>query len=91
MRFIALVFASLLSLEVVADDHMNGIKAPTGEYRNDPGHTSLHWRINHLGLSNYTARLNDVSIDLDFNAEDISKSSVSATIDPPLSRHGISG
>lgn len=56
--------------------------APTGTYVNDPGHTRLLWSIRHMGLSNYTARVNDVSITLEYNAEDISASSVRADIDP---------
>ena len=58
------------------------VDIPSGVYTNDPTHTSLIWRINHLGLSNYAARMNDVKITLDFNAEDFSQSSVTAVIDP---------
>jgi polyisoprenoid-binding protein YceI len=58
------------------------VDAPSGNYVNDPGHTRLLWKIDHLGLSNYTARMNSVSIVLQFNAEDIARSSVVATIDP---------
>lgn len=58
------------------------IHAPSGTYVNDPGHTRLLWKINHMGLSNYTARMNDVAITLNFNAKDITKSTVTATINP---------
>ena len=28
----------------------------SGQYKSEPSHTSLIWRVGHLGLSNYTAR-----------------------------------
>jgi polyisoprenoid-binding protein YceI len=40
------------------------------------------WRIEHLGLTNYTARINDVNIQLEFDANDVASSSVTAVIDP---------
>lgn len=55
---------------------------PTGSYQNDPAHTSLTWRIGHMGLSDFTARVRDVSITLELNAQDLSRSQVKATIDP---------
>lgn len=56
------------------------VEAPSGAYANDPAHTSLHWKIGHMGLSNYTARVSDVTIALQFDAANVEKSSVSATI-----------
>jgi len=56
--------------------------APSGSYQNDPTQTSLSWSILHMGLSNYTARLNDVSITLKFDGENPAASSVTAEIDP---------
>ena len=58
------------------------VEVPSGSYVNDPNHTRLLMRINHLGLSDYTARFNGVKIALELNAEDINKSRVTATIDP---------
>lgn len=55
---------------------------PTGHYKSEASHTSLIWRVGHLGLSNYTARLNKISADLDFNSAEPEKSSVVAQIDP---------
>ena len=67
------------------------VSAPTGQYANDPTHTSLTWKIGHLGLSDYTARVSDVSISLDFDAENIAASSVTATIDPATFDTGYPG
>ena len=35
--------------------------APAGDYHNDPAHSSLTFRVNHLGFSNYTARFSTFS------------------------------
>jgi len=55
---------------------------PSGLYKSDPAHTSLIWKVDHLGLSNYTARFTDVDIDLMFDAQNPLKSRVRATVDP---------
>jgi polyisoprenoid-binding protein YceI len=72
-----LIFATTSS---AAD--LDGLQAPSGSYVNDPGHTRFLWRIEHLGLTNYTARINNVDIRLDFDANDVASSSVTAVIDP---------
>jgi Uncharacterized conserved protein len=54
----------------------------TGSYANDAVHTRLLWKIRHMGLSTYTARLNEVSITIDFDANDVSNSSVVASANP---------
>lgn len=56
------------------------VEAPSGAYANDPAHTSLTWKIGHMGLSNYTARVSDVKIAMQFDAANVEKSTVSATI-----------
>lgn len=55
---------------------------PAGTYGMDPTHTSLIWKVNHFGLSNYTARLNSVDGTLVFNPDDASATSLDVTIDP---------
>jgi len=56
--------------------------APAGVYQNDPAHTRLLWRIGHMGLSNYTARVNDVAMTLDFDPDNLEGVRLEATIDP---------
>ena len=51
-------------------------------YEADPYHTSVTWRVNHLGLSKYTARFKTVSATLVFNPGDLAANSLEATIDP---------
>ena len=72
-------YAGLLCLSTIVTAAESPL-APSGTYRNDPTHTSLLWRIQHMGLSNYTARMNDVSIILEYNAEDVAESQVQATV-----------
>jgi polyisoprenoid-binding protein YceI len=56
--------------------------APSGAYVSDPAHSSVIWKVNHLGLSNYTARFTRMTAELNWNAEHPETSSVTATIDP---------
>lgn len=53
-----------------------------GTYEIDPTHTSVTWRVSHFGLSDYTARFKTFDATLQFNPEDPSATSITATIDP---------
>ena len=55
---------------------------PSGAYKMDPTHASLIWRVNHFGLSNYTARFTDFDIKLTLDMDNLEASTVSAHIDP---------
>jgi polyisoprenoid-binding protein YceI len=55
---------------------------PAGIYVQDDAHTSLTWKVNHLGLSNYTARFTKVKATLDYDPKNPEKSTVTAVIDP---------
>jgi polyisoprenoid-binding protein YceI len=56
--------------------------APAGTYVLDKTHASLVFRVNHLGLSNYTARFTGLDAELEFDPENPDSSSVIATIEP---------
>ncbi|MDP3852840.1 YceI family protein [Phenylobacterium sp.] len=56
--------------------------APPGAYVLDRDHTSVTFRVNHLGLSRYTARFTKADGDLQFDPANPAAMSVSATIDP---------
>jgi len=58
------------------------LEAPSGVYVSDPTHTSVHWRVGHMGLSQYTARINQPDIRLEFDRENLAASEVKATFDP---------
>lgn len=59
---------------------MNPAEAPAGAYTLDPSHTSVTWRVNHLGVSWYTARFDTVSGDLTYDPVDPTRSSVRVAI-----------
>lgn len=56
--------------------------APAGNYKLDPTHASVTWSLSHAGLSNYTARFDDISGALDFQSTAPETSSVDIRIDP---------
>ena len=57
-------------------------EALPGAYKLDENHASVTFRVNHLGLSRYTARFTDIAADLQFDPANPAAMSVSATIDP---------
>lgn len=56
--------------------------APAGAYKLDKTHTSVTFRVNHLGMSRYTARFTRIDGALQFDPANPSAMSVEATIDP---------
>ena len=63
--------------------------APAGNYKLDPTHASVHWSLSHAGLSNYTARFDDISGALNFNPESPENSTVDIRIDPKSVNTGL--
>lgn len=57
-------------------------KAPAGAYALDPSHTSLTFKLSHLGFSNYTAHFTKVSGKLAFDPARPAAMTVEATVDP---------
>lgn len=57
-------------------------KMPKGQYVLDKNHASLTWKVDHLGLSNYTARFTKLDATIEFDPLDITKSTLTATVDP---------
>lgn len=55
---------------------------PTGAYQIDKAHTSLVFRVSHLGFSTYTGRFTRVDAKLQFNARNPAASQVNVDIDP---------
>ncbi|CAN7324839.1 YceI family protein [Phenylobacterium sp. LjRoot164] len=56
--------------------------APPGEYKLDNTHASVTFRVNHLGLSRYTARFTDIAGKLNFDPANPAAMTVEATVDP---------
>jgi polyisoprenoid-binding protein YceI len=55
---------------------------PAGVYQMDRGHASLHWKINHLGLSNYTARFTRFEASLDIDPAKPESARLTVAVDP---------
>lgn len=74
--------------EAVGEDAAAGAEAPSfadmpaGTYSVDPNHTSVVWKVDHLGLSKYTARFLTIDGTLEFDPAAPEASKVSITIDP---------
>ncbi len=92
MRFTVPV-AAVLSLVLASANAAKGadIKAPNGTYKNDPYHSSLTFKILHMGLSNYTARFTKFDATLNLDAAKLDSSSVTVNIDPTSVRTDYSG
>src|SRR5690606_24550605 len=73
------VAATFLAAPAVAQ---GATQAPAGEYVLDRTHASLEWKGLHAGLAWYSARFTNFDIKLNFNPADVTKSKVTATIDP---------
>lgn len=78
-RFLlAAAFISIATAPAAAVD------APTipvaGTYVTDPAHTSVTWRVMHLGLSNYTARLTEIASTLRLDPAHPATSKLDVTI-----------
>jgi polyisoprenoid-binding protein YceI len=56
--------------------------APSGRYEQDGPHTSVTWRIDHFGLSRFTARFTGSKARLDWNGETPELSRLTVEIDP---------
>jgi polyisoprenoid-binding protein YceI len=54
---------------------------PAGTYRLDPAHASLTFQVNHLSMSNYTARFAEFDATLELDPANPAAAKVTATID----------
>lgn len=55
---------------------------PAGAYKVDPKHAFVLWKVKHTELSTYVARFTKFDATIDFNPKDVTKSTVTAKIDP---------
>jgi polyisoprenoid-binding protein YceI len=83
IRFLApALAAALLVSGAPARSQAAPIDAPAGTYALDKAHASLTWRVNHLGLSMYTARFTSFDASIELDPANPARSSVRVTIDP---------
>jgi polyisoprenoid-binding protein YceI len=84
--------ASVLLLMLACTAAEGGdIKAPMGTYRNDPYHSSMTFKIDHMGMSHFTARFIKFNATLDLDPTKLAASSVKVNIDPTSVRTDYSG
>ncbi|MBL8265555.1 YceI family protein [Steroidobacter sp.] len=57
------------------------VAVPAGAYTIDPAHTSILFRVDHLGFSNYTARFKKATAQLQFDPNNLATSTVTVTVD----------
>ena len=53
----------------------------SGEYKVDPKHTRLLFKVDHLGFAKYVGRFNDFEANLDFTPQNMEAASLSARVD----------
>lgn len=83
MKFLLALFtAAIIAAPLQAAEKTSPENMPSGHYELDRGHASLVLKVSHIGLSNYTFRFNDFDVDLNFDAENVENSTVSAQIKP---------
>lgn len=57
------------------------VDVPAGAYTMDLMHTSVLFRVDHLGFSNYTARFKKATAQLEFDPNDLAASNVTVVVD----------
>ena len=83
--FRMLAAAKALTVALVAGPAVAAAAAPmppAGAYALDKAHTSVTFRVSHLGFSHYTARFSQIDGKLKFDPAHPAAMSVEATIDP---------
>lgn len=77
----ALAFAAQIAF-AGSNDAPAAAPVPAGAYTVDKAHTSLLFRVSHLGFSTYTGRFTRLDATLQFNPNNLAASSVTVNIDP---------
>lgn len=76
----ALMILAPMVAMAAPDGPLAGI--PAGEYRLDKTHANLTWKVNHMGLSMYTARFTELDATLQLDSAKPEQSRLTATINP---------
>ena len=75
-----LLFVMATSNFARAEVSLDPKSAPYGLYKIDPDHTSVTFKINHLGFSHYTGRFDRVEGYMNFNNNEPEQSTVDVTV-----------
>jgi polyisoprenoid-binding protein YceI len=84
-RFLSVYMATVLAFAApayAADIAPAATDVPAATYASDPAHTSLTFRINHMGMSRYTARFTKVDAKVTLDPKKPTATKVTAIIDP---------
>jgi polyisoprenoid-binding protein YceI len=77
------LIASIVALMLdVAAASAEPAALPAGTYKMDLAHSSLTWKVNHFGLSNYTARFSRFDAILDIDPARPESAKLLVTVDP---------
>lgn len=83
LRFIVILLAFVCTtVPAVADVSRDPKTAPYGLYKIDPDHTSVTFKINHLGFSHFTGRFDHIEGYMNFNNNEPDQSTVDVTVYP---------
>lgn len=63
--------------------------AQTSTWKSDPMHSEVDFAVQHLSITNVRGRLGPVNATIDYNSQDIAKSTVQATIDVTAINTGV--
>ena len=81
IKSVSTTIAIILLVACATPPNIEPSAAPTGNYTLDPTHASVIWSLSHAGLSNYSARFDDITGALNFNADAPQTSQVDIRID----------
>lgn len=82
MRVLASLALLTFAVAAQASTPANGPAVPKGVYTLDKAHTSLIFRVSHMGFSNFTARFTGLDARLETDPSKFSASKLDVTIDP---------
>lgn len=78
----ALIISTLLALAPAAAlAQLPQITPPSGNYKVDPGHASIVFRVSHMGLTNYPIRFSKFDSTVVYDSADPTRSKLDVTID----------
>ncbi|WP_075222036.1 YceI family protein [Acuticoccus yangtzensis] len=83
MRHFLAAAAAAVTFGLAAPAMAETLDIPSGTYVNDPTHTSILWKVSHLGFSTYTGSFarGGIAATVELDADDVAQSSLNVTVD----------
>ncbi|UOM35970.1 YceI family protein [Acuticoccus sp. I52.16.1] len=77
-----LMLAAATTLALMLPASAESLDIPSGTYKNDPTHSSIVWKVSHIGFSTYTGMFAREAIDatIELDADDVANSKLSVTL-----------